>query len=128
MSDTITSSGDFDERGRFLPGNTVSRLGGRPKGARSKLGEQFILDLADVWAERGKQALLDCATTKPAEFVRVVASLLPQQASLDVNLFADSASFAEAFQLAAETVGAATTPRLPKGRLLELEATFNADG
>ena len=44
-----------DETGRFLPGN--SGFGGRPKGARSKLGEAFIQALHDDFEEFGVAAI-----------------------------------------------------------------------
>ena len=79
MSD-ITSNAGRDQRGRFIAGNTGN--GGRPRGARSKLGEQFLLDLADTWNEHGVEALRRCAVEEPVQFVRVIAGLLPR----DVNL------------------------------------------
>ena len=55
---------------------------GRPKGARSRLGEAFITDLAAHWKKNGLAALKDALKRDPAGYVRVVASLLPK----DVNV------------------------------------------
>ena len=53
--------------------------GGRPKGSRNKLSEDFFQDLYDVWQAFGKPALETMAMLYPAEFVRLVASLMPKE-------------------------------------------------
>jgi hypothetical protein len=78
------SSGMSDRGGRFVNGGKPGP--GRPVGARSKLGEQFLLDLATVWKQDGLDALRRCAADEPAQFVRVVASLMPREATLDINV------------------------------------------
>ena len=52
---------------------------GRPKGSRNKLSEDFFRDLCDAWQAFGKPALETMAMLYPAEFVRVVASLIPKE-------------------------------------------------
>ena len=52
---------------------------GRPKGSRNKLSEEFFQDLYDVWQAFGKPALETMAMLYPAEFVRMVASLIPKE-------------------------------------------------
>jgi hypothetical protein len=64
--------------GRFKPGNTGAG-GGRPKGSRNKIGEQFLTDLQADWDENGAEAIKACRTEKPADYVKMVASLLPKQ-------------------------------------------------
>lgn len=64
------------ETGRFLTGNSG---GGRPKGSRNKLGEQFLEALAQDFAENGREAIVACREEKPTEYVKVVASLLPKE-------------------------------------------------
>jgi hypothetical protein len=81
MSDVI---GRDAKSGRFLPGNTGN--GGRKRGARSKLGEAFTEDLRDVWQTHGKAALIACAENEPAQFCRVVASLMPKDVNIDIAL------------------------------------------
>jgi hypothetical protein len=104
MSDTAIIERDA-KNGRFLPGN--SGFGGRPKGSRNRLGEQFIADLADVWQKHGATALERCAIEEPAQFCRVVASLLPKQAELnvDVSVMADVTSVLQAFRVASDLLG-----------------------
>lgn len=65
------------DTGRFLPGN--SGFSGRPKGSRNRLGEQFLSDLQADWEEHGAKAIEETRIQKPAEYVKVVASLLPKE-------------------------------------------------
>ena len=58
---------------------------GRPKGARNKLGEAFIKDLAEHWKTNGPEALAKTLEKDPGAYVRVVASLLPKDVNLDVS-------------------------------------------
>lgn len=55
---------------------------GRPKGARNRLGESFIADLQRDWEENGADVLQRCREEKPADYVRVVASLLPKEVKI----------------------------------------------
>jgi Family of unknown function (DUF5681) len=66
------------ESTQFKPGQS-GNPGGRPKGSRNKLSEEFFQDLYDVWQAFGKPALETMAMLYPAEFVRLVASLLPKE-------------------------------------------------
>jgi hypothetical protein len=80
-----TISSERDARtGRYLPGNSGN--GGRKPGSRNKLGEAFIADLATSWERHGVKALERCAEEDPAQYCRIIASLLPREASLDVDV------------------------------------------
>lgn len=82
-----TSDGNTSERdrgGRFVNGGKPGP--GRPVGARSRLGQAFLEDLADTWRVHGITALRRAAVEDPAGFVRVVAGLLPRQAQVDVDV------------------------------------------
>ena len=59
---------------------------GRPKGARSKLSEEFLQDLHEAWGEHGKAALVATAKDKPSELVKVVAALLPKEVQITNEL------------------------------------------
>lgn len=63
---------------RFQPGN-----GGRPKGARNKLGEAFIEALHDDFNEHGIAAIVKVRTDKPDQYLKVIASLLPKELTLN---------------------------------------------
>lgn len=69
--------------GRFLPGN--SGFGGRPKGARNKLGEAFIDALHDDFNDHGIAAIQTVRSEKPDQYLKVIASLLPKEMNLNVN-------------------------------------------
>ncbi len=62
--------------GRFLSGNSG---GGRPKGSRNKLGEEFLSALAQDFAEHGHEAIVACREAKPNEYVKIIAGLLPKE-------------------------------------------------
>lgn len=64
------------ETGRFLTGNSG---GGRPKGSRNRLGEAFLEELAQDFAEHGQAAIVACREEKPTEYVKVIAGLLPKE-------------------------------------------------
>ncbi|UFS83198.1 hypothetical protein LPB79_13170 [Rhizobium sp. T136] len=76
-----------DEKGRFLPGN--SGFGGRPKGARNKLGEQFIIDLYADWQKHGVDTLARVRNEKPDQYLKVVASILPKDLNVNINQMDD---------------------------------------
>lgn len=71
-----------DERGRFLPGNS---LGGRPKGSRQKLATQYTDDVYALWQEGGKEVLRKLMRDKPAVFARLVSELVPRNVNIDVE-------------------------------------------
>ena len=56
---------------------------GRPKGSRVLFSENFCKDMLDVWQKEGKQAILDVRQKDPSTFLRVAASLIPKQYSLE---------------------------------------------
>jgi hypothetical protein len=118
MSDT-TAPIERDERsGRFLPGN--SGFGGRPKGARNKLGEAFVEDLRDAWETHGADALNRVARDDPATLLKVVASLMPKDLNLNIGISPEA--FVQTFRSAQALLGnPEPTPRrrLPNQKLIE---------
>jgi hypothetical protein len=69
--------------GRFLAGNNASN--GRPKGARSKLGEAFIEDMLADWEANGTAAIVQVRSEKPEAYLKVVASILPKDLNVNFN-------------------------------------------
>lgn len=77
--DISEKTGDKQDT-RFKPGQSGNPAG-RPKGARSKLGEAFIDALLKDWEANGIDAILKMREEKAADYVKVVASLLPKEVS-----------------------------------------------
>ena len=73
---------------RFKPGPDARRVG-RPAGIRNKLNRAFLQDLLDEWHEHGRAALRIMRAEEPGMFVRVVASLVPREISLEHSIAAD---------------------------------------
>lgn len=117
MSDT----GEVIERdqrtGRFLPGN--SGFGGRPKGSRNRLGEQFIADLRDAWAEHGPDVIARVARDDPAALLKVIASLMPRDLNINANIGIDSQNVLLAFRNAVELLGNAPPPLSIKDKVID---------
>lgn len=65
-----------DDKGRFVTGNIG---GGRPKGSRNKLSEDFVAKLYDDFTEHGAAAITKCREESPETYVKVIAGLLPKE-------------------------------------------------
>ena len=72
-----------DARGRFLTGNIGGP--GRPKGSRNRLGEHFIEALFQDWSKHGPLVIERVRESNPAIYLKIVASLLPQQMAVEVS-------------------------------------------
>lgn len=70
----------------FQPGNTVGAKG-RPKGARQRLGEDFVQALQKDFAEHGVQALMRMRDKSPGDYLRMIASILPKQIEVKEGAF-----------------------------------------
>ena len=60
---------------------------GRPKGSRNKLGEDFVRALQEDFTEHGKSVIATVRAEKPADYLKVVASLLPKQVEIKEGAF-----------------------------------------
>jgi hypothetical protein len=100
-------NGRDDVTGQFLKG--YSR-GGRPRGSRSKLSEEFLAALHAEFERCGAKVLRQVAETDPVQFAKLVAGILPreldQTLNIHVGLFQECRDFAEAFRLAKQVIGA----------------------
>ena len=68
----------------FKPGQSGNPKG-RPKGARNRLGTQFLEALQADFNQFGPQAIAQVREKKPEVYMRVVADLLPKEANINVE-------------------------------------------
>ncbi len=78
-----------DEFGRFLPG-VSGNPAGKPKGARTKLGEQFLSALQQDFEANGAAAIIEVRESRPSDYLKVIASLMPKDLNLNVNNLDDA--------------------------------------
>ena len=71
---------------------------GRPKGTKDAINKAFLEDVTEDWRECGKEALERARKERPAEYVRMVASLLPKDQNLNV-VTSDDALFHQVLEL-----------------------------
>lgn len=96
----------------FKPG-VSGNPNGRPRGARSKLSENFLGDLRDCWEKHGVDALERCAMEQPEVLIKCIASLLPRDLRIDLTI--DPGEFGARFRTALELLGNnPAPPRLRK--------------
>jgi len=67
----------------FEPGRAAT--GGRRKGARNKISTSFLEALAADFEEHGAAAIKLMRMEKPADYVKVVASVLPKEFEITEN-------------------------------------------
>lgn len=59
---------------------------GRPKGSRNQLAEHFIADLQADWEEHGVEAIKQMRENNPADYVKVVAGILPKELNVKTSV------------------------------------------
>src|SRR3954452_9896633 len=62
----------------FRPGQSGNPRG-RPKGARNRLGEEFLAELYNAFVANGRAAIERVVEEDPAAFLRIIASLIPKE-------------------------------------------------
>jgi hypothetical protein len=74
--DALISAEKRDEGGKFI---VPPKSPGRPKGARSKLGEEFLKALLADFKQNGAVVISTVRKEKPDQYLKVVASILPKE-------------------------------------------------
>jgi uncharacterized protein DUF5681 len=73
------------------PGNPTWKKGqsgnpmGRPAGARQRIAEKLLVDLATVWEEHGRDVLERLVTDDPAKLATIAFGLLPRDVFVSVQ-------------------------------------------
>src|SRR3954451_9864769 len=90
---------------------------GRPRGSRNKLAESFIRDVYEKWEDQGNAALAEVIKRKPWEFVKIVASLMPQKLEITSKFTSlPDAELRDSLARALTELGARTDARSSRGR------------
>lgn len=99
---------------QFKPG-TSGNPKGRPRGARSRLGEKFIEALASDFEEHGEAVIEKVRVRDPIQYVKIIGNVLPREvvvAALNVNATVDPSQienaqgFLAAYRFARDRIGA----------------------
>jgi hypothetical protein len=67
---------------RFRPGQSGNPAG-RPKGSRNKVSEKLLEALAIDFDDHGKEVIEKVRVERPADYLKIVASLVPKQMEID---------------------------------------------
>jgi hypothetical protein len=71
----------------FEPGNSFSP--GRPKSAKNRLHRSFVDALHADFQEHGAAAIKICRIEDPANYLRIIASILPRELMIENSTAAD---------------------------------------
>lgn len=69
---------DAGKATQFKPGNNANP-GGKPVGARNALQGDFMRALAEDFATHGVKAIEETRESQPAQYLKIVASLMPKE-------------------------------------------------
>lgn len=73
---------------QIKPGQVLNPKG-RPKGARAKLGEQFVAALQADFEEHGAKVIEAVRKDRPQDYLKVLASILPKELNVNTNALGD---------------------------------------
>lgn len=99
---TVTTGAKQLDPYKWQPGQS-GNPNGRPKGTRHKLGEAFVQALQADFEQHGVAAIKDVRENKPDAYLKVVASVIPQEVNHTVESYdgySDDDLAAEFFRVA----------------------------
>jgi hypothetical protein len=73
---------DKKQDSRFKPGQSGNPAG-RPKGSRNKVSEKLLEALATDFDAHGKDVIEKVRADRPADYLKIVASLVPKQMEIE---------------------------------------------
>src|SRR5215471_6777200 len=71
--------------GRMWPPGVSGNPNGRPVGSRTVFSQRFLKDLAEVWSEEGREAMVKTAKTNPTVFFATCARLIGPEVKLTIE-------------------------------------------
>src|SRR5215469_5311155 len=71
--------------GRMWPPGVSGNPNGRPVGSRAVFSAGFLKDLAEVWSEEGREAIVKTAKTNPTVFFATCARLIGPEVKLTIE-------------------------------------------
>ena len=78
---------------KFQSGNTFGR--GRPPGSRQRLAEALLASIAADFEQHGAQVIATVRERRPADYLRIVASLMPREVTLATDVQSHEEALAE---------------------------------
>lgn len=78
----VPETTDKKQDTRFKPGQSGNPAG-RPKGSRNKVSEKLLEALALDFEAHGQEVIETVRAERPADYLKIVASLVPKQMEID---------------------------------------------
>jgi hypothetical protein len=92
--------------GRMWQPGQSGNPNGRPVGSRTVFSQAFCRDLAEVWSEEGREAMLKTARTNPTVFFATCARLIGPEVKLTIEQSLPAGLSAEDWSVMREIVEA----------------------
>jgi hypothetical protein len=86
---------------------------GRPKGSKHKLSEEFVAGLCEGFKQHGSAVIEKVRKEQPADYLRVIASVIPKELTVNSNPYEDMSD--EALLESLERVGSRAAALIARG-------------